>query len=594
MQNKTPIQKAVTLGQILEFEVLFPEEQPLSVGEYLAGGNRSIILNVAAYFLGFKSYNSKYDNPKELIGAIFGPENNAFATEVYTRIRNIESSGTRVGIINNYSSLTLFEYFFSKGDEAETQTHAEFERNLFKAYLVLNSEFTKAQMVAFSSTNELPESIKIPMITFCMQYPISDKENYDIKQIWATQMIKAIYLFQFLESYEKTQPLLQAFVKYFNSSDWVEYIKNLIPLTTSAITNENEAHTDIVVSPGEKFAEGCDFIEKLIVNDNDELDENDFLSLRAKPFYKIEDGKYRIIFNLFVVEKIFKGIYFLLRDVNNTLEKKHKIPGLKGIYGYEFSEKTLLYNVMDIIYPDKCIKYSGQHLADMHIDGAPDYYIRKGKNIMVFESKDFLIRADKKASFDYNVYEEEFAKTLYFEEQENGSEKAGAVMQLINTIKLLLKNQFSQDKEYYYKDVYIYPILITHDHQYDVPGFNNLVNEWFQDELQNLQGEGFFIHHIKPLAVINIDSLIYNQVGLSKNIALHDVLNKYYEQIKLIKILKFPSFAALKEYQMSKLIPFSLFIDRYFSKEGIWAPPPIFDLVAPALFAEEYKKLYGN
>jgi len=62
----------------------------------------------------------------------------------------------------------------------------------------------------------------------------------------------------------------------------------LIPLTIPAIKNEREAHTDINVTTGEKFEEGCAFIEKLIVEETDELDQNDFLTIRARPFYKIK------------------------------------------------------------------------------------------------------------------------------------------------------------------------------------------------------------------------------------------------------------------------------------------------------------------
>jgi hypothetical protein len=433
---------------------------------------------------------------------------------------------------------------------------------------------------------------------FCMHYPVSDKSNYDIYQIWVTQMIKAIYLFQFLESHEKTKPLLAAFLNYFNNPTWPDYLKSLIPLTFPAIVNEREGHTDIVVPLGEKFNEGCTFIEKLIVQENDELDQNDFLSVRAKPFYKVSDGVYRIIFNLFVVEKIFKGVYFLLRDVNKTLPNSSKIKEIKSFYGDEFSEKTLFYKVIESIYPDKCIRFSGKELAALKIDGAPDYYIRKGKTILLFESKDFLILASKKASFDFNIYEEEFQRVLYFESLPNGKEKHKAVMQLINSIRKLLKNEFKADTDYYYKDVFIYPVLLTHDNQYDTPGFNDLIDYWFQDELLGLEEEGLFIHHVKPITVINIDSLIYNQVGLSKDVPLHDMLKLYQEYKKLDKIKR--KLRTQKEYEnylseykqmrISKLIPFAQFIDKYFRKQGLWKLPPILDLIIPALFKDELKK----
>ncbi len=493
----------------------------------------------------------------------FREENRDFANQIYGKIQEFEKKGVQIGIINVYTSLNLFEYFFSKQEEPETQTPEQFERNLFKAYLILNSEFTQKQSVAFSSCQDLDDKMKIPAMMFCMEYPVSDKSNYDISQMWATQIIKAIYLFQFLETNIKTQPLLAAFLTYFNAPTWQDYLKSLLPLTMPAVKNQKEAHTDINVTPGEKFDEGCAFIEKLMVQANDELDQNDFLTIRAKPYYKVSDGIYRIIFNLFVVEKIFKGVYFLLRDVNKTLPNAGKIRDIRSFYGDEFSEKTLCCKVVESIYPDKCISFSGKRLAEMKIDGASDHYIRKGKNIVLFESKDFLILAEKKASFDFNVYEEEFQRVLYYESLPSGKEKPKAVMQLINNIRKILKKEFPADINYHYRDVFIYPVLLTHDNQYDTPGFNELIDYWFQDELSILQQEGLFVHHVKPLSVVNIDSLIYNEIGLANDIPLHEMLKLYHEYKRPEQ--KTRKFKTKKEYDdyieeskqviMSKLIP---------------------------------------
>jgi hypothetical protein len=598
MSKQIIIGKAATMVQLLEFEVAFPGEKRLTVEQYLAGSSREMILNASAFFLGFKNHKSYFDDNREFLGMFFKAENIGLAKQIYDRIKELENNDFRIGIINTYSSLKLFECFFTRPEEPITQTEAQLEVNLFKAYLVLNSEFTEKQSVAFPSALESDVELQIPMMMFCMHYPVSDKSNYDINQIWATQIVKAIYLFQFLESHEKTKPLLAAFLAHFNCPTWQEHLKSLLPLTTPAIQNEREAHTDIVVEPGERFAQGCAFIEKLMVQEQDELDPNDFLTVRAKPFYKVKDGVYRIIFNLFVVEKIFKGVYFLLRDVNQTLPAAERIKEIKSFYGDEFSEKILCYKVMESIYSGKCIRFSGKELADMKIDSAPDYYVRKGKNIVLVESKDFLIAAEKKMSFNYNVYEEEFGRILYYKEMPNGNMKPKAVMQLINSVRRILKKEFTADTDYHYKEVFIHPVLLTHDHQYDTPGFNELIDFWFQDALLALAEEGLFIHHVKPLSVVNIDALIYNQAGLADGITLPEMLNLY-QQNKKVEKLKKQIFKSkeeqdkyLEEYKkirMSKLIPFSMFIHRYFHKHGLWKLPPLLELVAPALFYEEYE-----
>ena len=350
--------------------------------------------------------------------------------------------------------------------------------------------------------------------------------------------------------------------------------------------NTNESYTDFNVIEGVEFEKSCEFLDKLIVENEEDLNEYDFLTLRSKPFYKVKAGVYRIIFNLFVVEKIFKGIYFLLRDVNDAQPKEQQVKALKSLFGDFFSERILLYRTIEIIFPDKCIKFSGQDLVEKGISSGPDYYVRKQNDIMVFESKDFLIPADAKMSFDYNRYQDEFEKKLYFEII-NEKEKLVGVMQLISFIKRLLTKDFPVDTNYNYREVNIYPIIVVHDHQYNVPGFNTLINYWFQAELEELQSAGFYTLHVKPLVIVNIDSLIYHQVGLQQSVTLNKVLKKYTEHIRKDNFLKFRSEEDMKAYILSRQVAFSTFINEYFSDLGLRKAPPILEMVAPVLFPGE-------
>ncbi len=374
---------------LLEFKNVFQDEDQLTIEEYLMGCSRNIVLRAATFLLGLRTGNSKYEDNRELLRLIFGFENNGLANDIYNKIKRIEESGTTVRIENPYSSLKLFECFFSKSEEEkQTQTDAQFEVNFFKAYLVLNSEFVKRQEVVITSTEELDVSIKPPAMIFCMHYPVFDKVNYDIRQIWATQFIKAFYLFEFLQSHTKTKKLLDQFLSYFGCTSWREYLSNLVPLTIPAIQREKESHVDITVKRGEKFKSGCEFVEKLIVKDNDSLNVNDFLTIRAKPLYKISEGVYRIIMNLFVVEKVFKGTYFHLRDINLRLPNNERIAEIKSFYGSEFSEKTLVYKVVSKIFPPGGISLSGEQMSIRN--GYPDYYIRRGKEYFLIRVKGLL------------------------------------------------------------------------------------------------------------------------------------------------------------------------------------------------------------
>lgn len=561
---KGSINNSVKHKTILEFEKIFEGENPLKPEDYLKGGNKNIVLNAATLFLGFKNQDSVYSDPEKVLNVFFSKANTTIKKSILEKINKIRTNGEEVVIINTISSLWIFEYFFQKSIEGKAQNDADFEINFFKAYLAFNTQFTTLQNTAEDSTKKLDVEIRLPAQLFTLTYAYSDKENYDINKIWITQTLKSMHLFRFLEGNKKTKPLLNAFLSYYGAPSWQDYLKKLIPLTTPALQNDNETFTNITIPKGDDFKTKCEFLEKLTIPLNEDMNTSDFISLRMHPFYKVNDGVYQIIFNLFVVEKIFKGLYFQFRNINEQLPKQEKISELKSFFGYEFSEKVLTYNVLESIYTkESCISFSGEELSKKNIDAAPDYYIRKGKNILVFESKDFLIPADAKGSFDFNIYESEFTKKLYFEERE-GKEVPKAVMQLIGFIKKLLKKEFSADQDYHYREVNIYPVLLTHDYQYDVIGFNAIINNWFHEELELLNIEDkLFINRVKPLVVVNIDTLIYHKSVLQEN-KLHDIINEYVMHInKKITSPKIPS-KALKNILLSKFISFSTFVEKMY------------------------------
>jgi len=115
-----------------------------------------------------------------------------------------------------------------------------------------------------------------------------------------------------------------------------------------------------------------------------------------------------------------------------------------------------------------------------------------------------------------------------------------------------------------------------------VPGFNQLLNTWFQEELETLREEGLFVNRVKQLIVVNIDSLFYNQIGLSKGMQLHEVINFYTKRIvgntTMDNKLNFRS-----EYD-----PFSHHMIDIITINGFGEVPPIVETVAPSLFKDEY------
>lgn len=394
------------------------DEAPKDLKTYLTGISRSKLLNVCAFFLGFAKRNSEFKDYKNLLSMFFRQENNVFANEIYAKLHKLqqkEKENAELIIINPLTLLQLFEFCFDNLTEDESQTEAESEINIFKSILYLNEQNIKLQNVAFTSIQDVGNDLKLAAMSLSRSFPYSELINYDESEVLAGQMIKSIFLFEFLESDPRTKILLTAFLKHFESRDWKTFLKSTFPLTFAVIETKKESHIDIVITKNEKFEISCKFLEKLNVTDSEILNDYDFKKIRSKPFCKVSEGVYRIIYGLFVLELIHKGVYFKLNEINNGLKEGEKIKNFRSLYCNDFSEKYLLYKLLNSIYKNRYIEYSGEQIKQMGIEAEPDYYLRNGNNLFLFESKDILINATIKSSYDFNQYEIEFKKKLYFD-----------------------------------------------------------------------------------------------------------------------------------------------------------------------------------
>jgi hypothetical protein len=562
------------LKLIVEYSAVF-EEEPKDLNTYLTGISRSTLLNAATFFLGFSNRKSKFEEYKDFLGMFFCQENYQLANEIYFKLNALrQKHQAELVIISPQASLQIFEFCFDYLTDEDTQETAEAERNIFKAILLTNEQNTELQKVSSESTKDIQQELRFAALSLSQSFAYSDIVNYEISEVLTTQVIKSVYLFEFLESNPQTKTLLQEFLNYFNCNEWRDFLKQLLTLTFSVINAENEAHIDIHVENNEHFQRSCDFIEKLIVLDTEVINDYDFKKIRSKPFYKISDGIYRIIFGLFVIELIHKGVYFKLSEINNTLGQDEKVKGnFRSFYCDEFSEKFLLYKTLNSIYRNKYKELSGAEIKQLGTDAEPDYYIRKGNTLFLFESKDILINASIKSTYDFAKYEIEFQKKLYFENK-NGKTDNKAVLQLTKNIERVLTKQFSFDTSYKEHSVYTYPIIILHDHQFNVAGLNVLVNHWFNIELEKLKVKGLFIDKVKPITIIDIDTFIFHQdIFRDRTIKLETVLDEYFKFVTFDSKRKYRDEEHAKEYVKRTVVPFSIFLSNYVAEKKVRRVP---------------------
>jgi hypothetical protein len=574
---------------LIQYSQIFDDDPP-ELGTLLKGISRSTLLKAGSYFLGFANEGSAYSDFKDFLEMFFRAENAEIGNHVYKRILKLkETSSNEISFVNPQSILQLFEYSFNNLDETHSQSEAEAEVNTFKAIILLNQINNENQEKGLASTNGLDSGIQLAAISLAMSYPNSEFINYNLFEILIAQLVKAVYLFEFLENRDDTNPLLAAFLNSFNCKDWKEYLSRLLPLVVAVTNVKREGIIHIVIEKNEHFDRDVSFVNNLILSQEELLEEGfDFRAIRSRPLYSLEQGKYTVVYPLFVIEMVFKGLYFKLKQVHDTLPKEQKIKGsnFRSFYCDNFSEQELLYKTLNAIYSRRRYIIQSGSFIKVHfgVVGEPDFYIRNGNYTFLFESKDILIDGNIKSTFDYQQYEFEFSKKLYFDVDDTGKRSKKAVLQLINNVERLLTNQLANDTRYKPHLLKIYPILILHDRQYNVAGLNAIISHWFFNELSSLKEKGLNVERVRPILIIDIDTLIlYEEVFKSGNIRLDEIIDKYIEHIKISKKKTFRNQEELNHYVSKSVDPFSLFLTNYINNNHLNKQPKIlFDKVVKA------------
>jgi len=361
--------------------------------------------------------------------------------------------------------------------------------------------------------------------------------------------------FEFLSTKIECKILLESFYKYYSVKNYKEYIQKLIGIIHRVLIKTEEAHIDIFINSTEDSL----FIDKHIANSNDKLTEIDFINIRSTPLYKFEEGNYRIIFPPFVIEMLYNSLYFRLKLVNDSLPKVDKVKNLYNLKTYEYSEQYVLSKLLKEIFGKRYIQKSGTEL-DQIMDGAPDYYVRNGKHIQVFESKDILISKEGKQYEDFSDLKKELSIKLF--ENEKGNRKA--IRQLAETVRKILLNEADYDKKIPIKNAQIFPILVVHSRIFSSPGLNRYINDWFRKELNKLNCD---ISRVHDVILIDIDTLIlYKDAFKDKKVSLWKLMldyEKYYINFTPDNLKTKPKNME-EAYRMwnESVDSFSLFLDR--------------------------------
>jgi len=543
------------LSRLIEYQDIF-DDNPEEYTTYLKNISKKQILLFSSAFISVSILGKESATLRYQLYHWFSKPNEELYSKIIQKLSQLPNKN--LTLIHVHNVLKIFEHVIKDGPDTSSLSDAESEIQMFKSVLALNQEFNSRDSKIIKSTKDLEgvHKERCRLLTLCLCY--YDLMYFNPVEKIVSQFIKAYFLFQFFESYNNvTKAILKIFCENRGVDNWIDYLAKYFPLFISIIQSDWERPLDIHIRHDEKFDNICRFLDSLIINDEASFDDFDFITSRSKPFFKRNPGEYRMIHPLFVIEKIFNGLYFSLSEVNISLP--YKIPNFRSFFTTHYSEHYLAVNILDRCFPKKSVKLSGKEIKRSIPDilAEPDYYSRKKKTVYLFECKDVLIDKKTKQSNDFKKIESAL-KTKFYKYLEGGKPKEAGIMQLLNNIKRILNNDCPWDNSLP-DDVYIYPILLVHYNIYNTPYINYLLNKWFREELSGLKIQGFNTDKVKELVIIEIDTfLYYHERFQNKSILLCKLINDYLDA--------YPDFSK----------SFSVFLSDHIIKKQFNQPPRLF------------------
>ncbi len=530
------------IAEMLTYEQVF-SGKPLSTANYVQKIGRMKVLILCSYFVNLDILSLQKD-PLKFVYDFFVKENQDFADKFASLL--LAKFGSQVGstpfstlnFINEIALYYIIEVALTASDSngQEIEIIAEDQIEFMRMFLAVNSIIVNRQESLYQNKmDNIADAI--PIMTAC-QIADYDYSQQNLIEVCLAQLFKCVYFFQFSE---KELPIhLQLFNKNYGVNSWKDYIRCLCSLIIPTI-KDNIGGYIVIPSDIEDYEQVVTIFDNLSCKKFDADEDYDFINLRQHPLYKMQDGSYMILSKLFLIEKLYKGLYFEFKEINDSLVGQEMyIKNLRSFIGEKFSEEYLCNYILNKCFPKRFVKKSG---ADFRAEGIknsePDYYVRNKNKVFLFECKDALFSSAIKISYDTQKVTEEIQRKLFFT-IEKGKEKRKAIRQLLFNSHRLIQGSIIDDdikKDF----VRIYPIIVTHDRAFSAPGTNWIVNKWFEQELQSNYSD--VKKYISPITIINIDAFILSFLHLqSRRFVLEHKIEEFSSLLKNDKELGQKSF----------------------------------------------------
>ncbi|MGZ3766939.1 MAG: hypothetical protein ACXVA2_19920, partial [Mucilaginibacter sp.] len=376
-------------------------------------------------------------------------------------------------LTNRRNCLTLMEALLIHSKGTDGNLNPAHQNALFKALLIINGANIKGQEEIFNwdGTGDADHFLDIVLPAHMGNLGITRMRDYQ------AQLIKAVYFFEFCLEDAQYSKYLAAFLKYYNFSRYEEYLRLVFHPYLAYMTNQEPTPKFNIDSD---FEAAVSFFDHLAINGRPIIQE-DFRTLREYPVYKSDRTTFTFLFTNFLADKMYMGMLFdFARIVPLSGFHEMNFGKLKTDLGNDFSEHVLFYRTIAQCFGRfGQVRISGVELKRRSLVAEPDFYIRDGRKVFLFEFKDVLLRAEVKNSLDATSIREELTEKLDLSAKGRTKAQPKATRQLVNSIQALLSGDYrslgidDSDPD----TLMIYPVLVHTDTALETSGVNYFLKE---------------------------------------------------------------------------------------------------------------------
>lgn len=500
------------LKQLLEYHVFFGDDADnICIVDIVKQIPREMLFN----FVGVLN-NIYGDATLDKLDLFFSSKSINNRRIVFSRVMELRKDNPQRTFLfsSDATCMEIMRYAFAYSP-ANGQFALDEERGemlFFKLLLLINEKIVTYKQIGKKSVS------KMCFILSIINPIIRTESLQDVRNRIAYQMELAVNFFEMISKREDYAQLFQMFLYCHHISCWEDYIITIYGILAAGQFKsgriKKELNIDVDHLLTKEVLESISLpydtqINYSATNIDDRYSNSDYRMLRDKPIIKFGNGDF-FIYNIeFMIDRLFNSLYFEFKSFNQSARLGIDVTHL---FTDTFSER-----VMFDSYLNKCVNrnfYQGiseSECSEKYTKkdgelGAPDYIVKRGNDVLLFECKDIRISGEIIETHDYEAIINEYKNKLFYKRDKKNQLHRIGITQLTGHIKSIRKDSFNWCNVD--KDSTIYPVLVISDYKNVKMGFNIIANEWYQSSLNDLD---IINENNKPLIVMSFITLFkYN------------------------------------------------------------------------------------